>query len=267
MTDEQLASFIRLGGNDELIPLLWGRVRKLMHLLSDRYFEGYKDKLTACGVTSEDIRQSAYMAFVQAIKSFDESKGFKFISYLNYPLKNEIRRIITKDSLNEPVSNDNGDLTERIELIADEAAFGFVERVDWKSLCAAVRAAVAKLSPEYQAHIRKRFYENRTFKEIAEERGISIQAVQQYEKNLLGKLRANEDFIKINDKRYSLPVSVQNARYRNTYSFYKRTGMTAFECEIIASADRIEEYRRIVQRSGEETQRLIKQLGIVLPKK
>ncbi len=270
MTNEQLAGFIKQGGNDELIPLLWERVRKLMHMLSNRYFAAYSDRLTACGITSEDIRAAAYPAFLRAVESFNEKKGFKFASYLHYPLKNEVRRMITKDSLNnaeslnEPVGNDSDpDCAELIDLIPDEAAFGFVERVERDSLCSAVRAAVAKLDPEYRKYINKRFYKGMTYKEIAAERGTSLQAVRQYESNLMHKLRQNDDFIRINKELHLSALGC--ALYKNSYSFYKNNGMTAFERYVILAADREAEYREMLRSSREETRKLAEELGISLP--
>lgn len=69
MTNEQLASFIKQGGNNELIPLLWERVRKLVNLLANRYFKAYAYKLTACGITVEDMRQTGYFAFKHAVNT------------------------------------------------------------------------------------------------------------------------------------------------------------------------------------------------------
>ncbi len=270
MTNEQLAGFIKQGGNDELIPLLWERVRKLMHMLSNRYFAAYSDRLTACGITAEDIRTASYFAFLRAVDGFNEKKGFKFASYLRYPLKNEVRRMITKDSLNnaeslnEPIGNDSDpDRSELIDLIPDQSAFDFVDRVERDSLCGAVRAAVAKLDPEYREYINKRFYKGTTYKEIAAERGTSLQAVRQYESNLMHKLRQNEDFIRINKELHL--SSLGCALYKNSYSFYKNSGMTAFERYVISAADREAEYREMLRNSREETRKLAEELGISLP--
>ncbi len=254
MTNEQLAGFIKQGGNDELIPLLWERVRKLMHMLSNRYFAAYSDRLTACGITAEDIRAAAYPAFLRAVDGFNEKKGFKFASYLHYPLKNEIRR---SEMTAIPTA------TELIDLIPDKAVFDFVERVERDSLCGAVRAAVAKLDPEYREYINKRFYKGMTYKEIAAERGTSLQAARQYESNLMHKLRQNDDFIRINKELHL--SSLVCALYKNSYSFYKHNGMTAFERYVISAADREAEYREMLRSSREETRRLAEELGISLP--
>ena len=37
MTNEQLAVFIQQGDSDELIPVLWEKVRKLVYLKSEQF--------------------------------------------------------------------------------------------------------------------------------------------------------------------------------------------------------------------------------------
>ena len=44
MTNEQLAAFIKEGGNDELIPILWERVRKLMYMKSDKVYRAMQSR-------------------------------------------------------------------------------------------------------------------------------------------------------------------------------------------------------------------------------
>ena len=50
MTNEQLAAFIKQGGNDELIPILWERIRKLMYMKSDKVYGALESRFIQCGV-------------------------------------------------------------------------------------------------------------------------------------------------------------------------------------------------------------------------
>lgn len=50
MTNEQLAAFIKQGGNDELIPILWERIRKLMYMKSDKVYSALQNRFIRCGV-------------------------------------------------------------------------------------------------------------------------------------------------------------------------------------------------------------------------
>ena len=240
MTNEQFAMFIQQGGNDELIPLLWERVRKLMHMLSDRYYRAYSEKLAAYGITADDLKSAVYPAFLRAINSFDEDKGYKFTSYLKHPLKNEFRKMLTKDSLNSAeslnalIESDKGDDSiERIDMLTDETALDFVEQVDRDSLCETVRSAVKTLPPEQQDYIHRRFYDRLTLKEIAQSEGKSAEAVRQYEKKILKSLRYNKAIFKLGNE---LGYDSQRV-YHNSLSNFKRYGISNAEYVAIMRAD------------------------------
>ena len=240
MTNEQLAVFIQQGDNNELILLLWERVRKLMHMLSDRYYRAYREKLAAYGITADDLKTAAYPAFLKAVEGFDEGKGFKFISYLKNPLRNEFRKMRTKDSLNQAESLnamiENGESdgeTEYIDLIADEIALDFVEQVERDSVVETVRIAVKTLPPEHQDYIRKRFYDRLTLKEIAQSEGKSAEAIRQYEKKILKSLRYNKDIFKLGNE---LGYNSQRV-YHNSYGSFKRNGISNAEYVAIMRAD------------------------------
>lgn len=55
MTNEMLAQFIQEGGNDELIPILWEKVRKLLYVKADRFYSLYKSACDGSGVDVWDI--------------------------------------------------------------------------------------------------------------------------------------------------------------------------------------------------------------------
>lgn len=240
MTNEQFAVFIQQGDNNELIPILWERVRKLMYMLSDRYFRAYSEKLAAYGISSDDLKAVAYPAFLKAIDSFDEGKGYKFISYLKNPLRNEFRKMRTKDTLNKAeslnalIENGDGDeAIERIDLLADEASLDFVEQVERDSVIETVRTAVKTLPPEQQDYIHKRFYDCLTLKEIAQSEGKSAEAVRQYEKKILKSLRYNKAIFKLGNE---LGYDSQKV-YHNSLSNFKRYGISNAEYVAIMRAD------------------------------
>ena len=68
MTNEQLAAFIKQGGNDELIPILWERIRKIMYMKSDRVYSALQSRFIQCGYDVWDLKQSCYTAFLKAIE-------------------------------------------------------------------------------------------------------------------------------------------------------------------------------------------------------
>lgn len=93
MTNEQLASFIKQGGNDELIPILWERIRKLMYMKSDRVYSALQRRFVQCGVDVWNLKQSCYIAFLKAVEGYKPNGKNKFTSYLSYPFENVVREL------------------------------------------------------------------------------------------------------------------------------------------------------------------------------
>lgn len=69
LTNEQLADFIKQGGNDELIPVLWERVKKLLYLLAGRYYRLNTEYCTRCGAELSDLKQAAYTAYIKSLRT------------------------------------------------------------------------------------------------------------------------------------------------------------------------------------------------------
>ncbi len=135
MTNEQLAALIGAGGNDELLSLLWEKMRKFYRMASDKYARQHANKCTQCGVTADDIRQESYFAMLDSIKAYNDRKpeqealhfisfcGFHFRHYADLLIGNN-RRGTHKDplknaviSLDEALPDKDGDTdTTRGEL-------------------------------------------------------------------------------------------------------------------------------------------------------
>ncbi len=106
MTNEQLAAFIKQGDNDELIPILWERIRKLMYMKSDKVYSALESRFIQCGVDIWDLKQSCYMTFLKAVEGYKPDCKNKFTSYLSYPFKNAVRELTgVRTQKNEPLNN------------------------------------------------------------------------------------------------------------------------------------------------------------------
>ena len=71
MTNEQLAGFIQSGGNDELIPILWERIRKLMYMKSDKVYNALQGRFQQCGVEVWDLKAGLlYGVSLKAVEGF-----------------------------------------------------------------------------------------------------------------------------------------------------------------------------------------------------
>lgn len=77
MTNEQLAEFIQMGGNNELLPLLWDKTRDLIYMKCGQYWTFYAAKLERHGYSLDDLRQESYNALIFAVKGYDSTKEYK----------------------------------------------------------------------------------------------------------------------------------------------------------------------------------------------
>lgn len=184
MTNEMLAQFIQEGGNDELIPILWEKVRKLLYVKADRFYSLYKSACDGSGVDVWDIRQASYSAFLDAVKAYKAGGKIKFTSYLNYPFKNAVQKLLgirgsrreplnNCTSLDKPIEQSNGETCSMLDLVADDISLDFVEEAERNSEAETVRKFVDELSEPYRL---ARFKYSPEYYEIvrrAEERQLS----------------------------------------------------------------------------------------------
>lgn len=196
MTNEMLAQFIQQGGNDELIPILWENVRKLLYMMSDKFYSLHQDSCDSSGVEAWDIKQASYEAFLEAVRAYKPDSGNKFTAYLKYPFKNAVRELLgirtskqeplnNCGSLDKEIENSEGESCSMLEIIADNASLDFVEDADRNSEAETVREIVDTLSEPYRGIIKAYFFEGITLSAIGERYGYSrSRAGQLYHKAL-----------------------------------------------------------------------------------
>lgn len=90
MTNEELAVLIKKG-EKQYLPALYMQVERLLWHSVRRYAARCEDRMRARGVTVEDLIQDTFFALVDAVSAFDPDKGFKFTTYLHFPVKNRLR--------------------------------------------------------------------------------------------------------------------------------------------------------------------------------
>lgn len=201
MTNELLAEYIQQGGNDELIPILWEKVRNLLYMKSESFYRLHKTSCDSSGVEVWDIKQACYSAFLEAVRAY--KPGSKFNSYLNFPFKNAVRELLgirstrqeplnNCSSLDKEIESSDGDSCSMLDLIADDTALDFVEDVDRSSEAERVRQIVDTLSEPYKGVIKARYFEALTLQATAEKLSISRERVRQHEAKALRILRANK---------------------------------------------------------------------------
>lgn len=207
MTNEQLAKFIKEGDSDDLKPVLWERVKKLLYAKATQEYNRRKKYCDKCGVELWDIKQSCYEVYIKALEGYKPEKPALFNTYLSYPLLNAINGMLgvrngkennkpldNCASLDKPieVSDDNitlGDTLadEYAELAFDDTELDYDRRI--------VREAVAGLDEPYKSVITLYFFKNLTLEQIGKQMNISRERVRQIEAKAIRKLRKNDKLL------------------------------------------------------------------------
>ena len=214
MTNEQLAVFIQQGDSDELIPVLWEKVRKLLYLKSEQFYRLHETACSRRGVELWDIKQVSYSAFLDAVKAFKADSGYKFTSFLKYPFRNTVNELLglrseagrneplnNCASLDKPVSDEDEDCA-LIDLQEDEHSTDFIEKLDAEMCSEIIRAEVETL-PDQQAEVIKLFYfEELTLSEIGARYGVSAERARQIRAKAERTLRANKILRKLYNEHY-----------------------------------------------------------------
>ena len=194
MTNEQLAAFIKQGGNDEFIPILWERIRKLMYMKSDRVYSALQSRFNQCGVEVWDLKQSCYTAFLKALEGYKPESGNKFTAYLSYPFRTvvqELTGIRTKQQKQEPLNKDEPEQLTLADTIADDNAVNAPERVELADDYRVLHEAVERLKEPVNHVISEYYFQDKKMPQIAKEMGVSIERVRQYKAKGLRCLRCS----------------------------------------------------------------------------
>ena len=92
-TNEELAIQAKAGDKDA-VSQLWNQTRGIVFLKLARYYNRNPDRFARCGVTMDDLEQEGFFAVLEAVEAFNPAKGWKFTSWLNYPLQNHVNAIL-----------------------------------------------------------------------------------------------------------------------------------------------------------------------------
>lgn len=223
MTNEQLATFIHAGGNDELIPLLWDKVCALVYMKAGQYYRAHTEVFAAHGVEECDIKQAGYIAFISALKAFKPESGLKFVTFISFPFRNEIKTLLgmrnkKTDALNNaisldmPVNDDERDGATLGDLQPDEQSTDFVKRLESAAISEYIRTEVNALQDTKRNVITWYYFKGKTFEDIAQILHTSTERVRQIKKKAELDLRKNPD-LKL----------IYNEYYRShTFTFYDK---------------------------------------------
>lgn len=160
MTNEELAIKIQLG-QTEYYAELWEQCRRLLFKILSREI---KNISLPNSLSMEDLRQEMFFSLRRAVRAYDKSGPYTFTSYLNFSVKNTLKRVLSlinnkEISLNQTISDKDGSETELIDLLSDERSLTRLEDVELSDVYCIVREAVADL-PLEERRIIERFYFN-----------------------------------------------------------------------------------------------------------
>lgn len=191
MTNEEIAVMIN-NGQTELIPLLWGRVRKLVAKFTNSYYMRHYELCKRSGVTDDDLMQEAYFGFIKAIQSYPPESGNMFTTYLNYPIQSCFVAITgqrTSKSRNEPLNHavsfdtpitDTDDGITLQDTLHDENTYIDFEQIELTDMQKIVREELAQLKDaKQQEFITDHYLHEQSYQTIADKYGISRERVQQ----------------------------------------------------------------------------------------
>ena len=243
MTNEELAVLIQQG-DDGLLPELWEQIRKFVVMKAGMYFDKLEYK---CGCELDDLVQSGYLGMIAAVKYFKPEAGYKFLTFLDYTLKNAFREALGirgskrdwlnySDSLDREIHNAT-DIT-LLDTIGDlkpgEADLGelVVEDVWNKELRAALDEAMTVLSEKQHEVLTMRYYFGLSLAQIAYIRECSIQNIEQQHRDALDRIFHSKYHEMLAEflpgKNYP-----KDPYSRTGYTFWKETGLSSVESFLI----------------------------------
>lgn len=188
MTVEQMVIEIQQG-REELIPVLWEAVRKLIAYHARRYAEA--TDLSRYGVETDDLIQCGYFALLQAVKHYDPEKG-AFPSYLAQWLRNQfheatgrterrrcdlLNRCRSLDALIDSSDPDGDSLIDTLPDPHDEPG-ELIEQLYTEGLHEALEEAIATLPQGEADTIRAIYWTGKPLTAIATETGSTFSEIQ-----------------------------------------------------------------------------------------
>lgn len=253
-TNEEIAALIQNGERD-YIPILWQRVERLIYQSAYNYYAMHKEALSSCGVEYDDLKQSGFFAMLSVLEYYDSGSGYKFTTYLNYPLKvafSEAGGFRTVKGREEPLNNSiSGDAPSLIgeedsasilDTISDETSVLSFERIIESGYAEYCRTTIeacmrSTLTPQEAEVIRDRFFIGKTYRAIAEATGAAESDIRKAEERALRRLRLPKAAAMLR------PLITLEHTYSTGLSTFKQKG-SATERAAIAEADTIKQWRR-----------------------
>lgn len=240
MTNEQLAK-------ERDIFALWTRNRKFIFHIFKKLLNGNPanwERMTAAGLTIDDLEQEAFFALLNAVEAFNPSGGYTFLNSLQYAAKTRFFELIgmrTAKGKNDPLTN--ADRLEREiavgnssaplgDLLPDEEAESQPETVEndlnREQLLEVLSVIMDRLTPTEREVIEGIYFKGKTLARLAEEHGKSYNAIRQQRQSALRKLKRQGSRL-----RPFLWDDVPSVAYRGSLGAFKRYWASSTEQAVI----------------------------------
>lgn len=215
MTNEELVELIKKTDSKSAKTELWKQNKGIIYRLARQYYSSDKP------YTLEDLVQQGYFALLQAVKSYDKEKGYKFTTYLNFSFQCAIRSLSKMDtyiSLDAP-SLCNGEENENTltDTIPDNSTLEDIENaLNLTAERQAIYNALDRLEPLQRDIIVSIYFDDKTLKSIAESLSRSIEAISQRHKRALKDLSKDPELIELYQD------TIQNMQIKSLYKSAER---------------------------------------------
>lgn len=136
-------------------------------------------------VSNEDLKQEASLLLVQLVREFRVDSGVPFGSYLKQKLRWRLHNYLRRERTRVFATTDLD--SPEVEQVAVELDLIPEVGLDNPRL----RAAFRQLSPRQRTVLVKTFWEDKTTRKVADELGITVQAIGALQRRALRRLREN----------------------------------------------------------------------------
>lgn len=192
MTNEEMAIQIQLGHN-EYYSKLWDSVHRLMY----KILHSKTNAIPLLNyISKEDLEQEMYFAFCNAIQTYDDTKPYKFNSYLDFHIRNVLRNVFygsgkyKESSYNQTVGDNEN--TELIDLMPDTKAEQYINDIELTDIQQIIRQAVSELPIKEREIITLFYFKGLNYKQISDIKGITLTEATKTKSKGLHILRQNK---------------------------------------------------------------------------
>lgn len=223
MTNEEIAVQI-LSGSEELCPLLWEQVEKLLHYWARRYYNANRDRFTRHGVELCDLEQELYFAFRQAIRYYKPDSGYKFTTFLRHPFLRTCRQLLGGNrkepdplnnclSLDRPADPENDSEGATLgDLQADNSAADVLERMEQAAAAELIRSEVEQLPEREGSAVKYYYFDGLTLEQVGGLLDVSYQRTEQILSNARRTLRKSRELRTLYAEYYRAHTSPDSPR-------------------------------------------------------